>query len=65
VPPPFHDGADLTLSGAGHGATGPGGATAALLALIVFIAPGFAHWLWAGTGSRPRALGPRRPDRPG
>jgi hypothetical protein len=36
-----------------------------LLALLVFIAPGLAQWLWAGAEARPRALRPGRPERPG
>ena len=36
-----------------------------LLALLVFLVPGFAQWLWARAEPRPRALPAGRPERPG
>jgi hypothetical protein len=49
----------------GHGDGPSSASTAALLALLAFIAPGFAPWLWAAAGTRPRPIWPRRPERPG
>jgi hypothetical protein len=68
APPPNRvprDGPDLVASSAGHGSESPPGSPASLLALLVFLVPGFAQWLWAKAELRPRALTPGRPERPG
>ena len=48
-----------------HGSGPPAGSPTSFLALLVFLAPGFAQWLWAMAALRPGALRPRRPERPG
>lgn len=48
-----------------HGSGPPAGSPTSLLALLVFLAPGFAQWLWAMAGLRPGALRSGRPERPG
>ena len=68
APPPNRlprDGPDLVASAAGHGSAPPPGSPASLLALLVFLVPGFAQWLWARAELRPSALRPGRPERPG
>jgi hypothetical protein len=53
-------------SAASVGGSGPPpDSPAGLLALLVFLVPGFAQWLWARAELRPRALRPGRPERPG
>ena len=68
APPPNRlprDGPDLAASAAGHGSEPSPGSPASLLALLVFLVPGFAQWLWARAELRPSALRPGRPERPG
>lgn len=69
APPPHRlppaDGPVIGSAAAGQGSDQPPSSPANLLALLVFLAPGFAQWLWARTGSRPRALRAGRPERPG
>lgn len=68
APPPNRvprDGPDLVASSAGHGSESPPGSPTSLLALLVFLVPGFAQWLWAKAELRPSALRPGRPERPG
>jgi hypothetical protein len=63
IPPA--DGPYVGSTGAGHGSGPPPASPTSLLALLVFLAPGFAQWLWARAELRPRALRPGRPERPG
>jgi len=64
-PLPPADGPVIGSAAAGQGGDQPPSSPANLLALLVFLAPGFAQWLWARTGMRPRALRAGRPERPG
>lgn len=69
APPPLRlpplDGAYVGSAVGAHGSGPPAGSPTSFLALLVFVAPGFAQWLWAMAALRPGALRPRRPERPG
>jgi len=69
APPPLRspplDGPYVGLAAGAHGSGPPGGSPTSLLALLVFLALGFAQWLWAMAALRPGALRPGRPERPG
>jgi hypothetical protein len=62
VPP---DGPDIGAAATSHGSEQPPSSPTSLLALLVFLVPGFAQWLWARAEPRPRALPAGRPERPG
>lgn len=69
APPPSHlppaDGPYLGSVPGGQGSDGPPSSPAGLLALLVFLVPGVAHWLGANAELRPRGLRAGRPERPG
>jgi hypothetical protein len=59
------DGPDVAAAGTGHASGPPPASTASLLALLLFLVPGFAQWLWAKAELRPSGLLSGRPERPG
>jgi hypothetical protein len=69
APPPLRlpplDGPYVGPAAGAHGSGPPADSPTSFLALLVFLAPGFAQWLWAMAALRPGALRPGRPERPG
>lgn len=63
LPPP--DGPYVGSAPTAPGGDVPSDSPAGLLALLVFLVPGFAQWLWARVELRPDAMRLGRPERPG
>jgi translation initiation factor IF-2 len=61
---PPNDGSGFAPGGGGHGGA-PLGLTAGLTGLLLFLVPGFAHWLRARAELRPHGLSAGRRERPG